>query len=64
MRKSNTITNKNLTKLKYKLFKILLENCYIDQFSGTFYCKQCKSIVHIDWHRNLAFCESHIFSHI
>lgn len=49
-------------KDKQKFFEQLLENCYIDHLSGNFHCKKCKTIVHIDWYRNLAFCRSHIIS--
>ena len=60
--KSLICIDKNEKDGKHKFLEILLTNCYIDHYSGRLYCKKCKSVVHVDWYRNLAFCETHIFS--
>jgi len=53
------MSNDSLKKQKYKLLDGLLEKCYIDALTGQFYCKKCKTAVHVDWHENLAFCPVH-----
>ena len=62
--KLNESKHDDLIHLKFKLLETLIKHCYIDHLTGTFNCKTCKTAVHIDWHRNLAFCEMHIFSPI
>ena len=64
MMKNNLFTDidENIIAEKHEFLEILLKNCFIDNCSGCLYCKKCKSIVHVDWYRNLAFCETHIFS--
>ena len=60
--KKELILYDDLSEGKHKFLDNLLQNCDIDQITGHFYCKKCKSAVHIDWYRNLAFCRVHIFS--
>lgn len=60
--KKEVISYDDLAEEKHKFLDNLLKNSYIDHFTGHFYCKKCKSLVHVDWHRNLAFCKAHIFS--
>lgn len=58
------LSRKDLKEEKREFLDKLLENCTIDEESGRFYCKSCKNLVHVDWHRNLAFCGVHIISRI
>ena len=60
--KQEVILNYDLPEGKHKFLDNLLKNCLIDRFTGHFYCKKCRSLVHIDWYRNLAYCKAHIFS--
>ena len=53
---------KDLIKQEHNFLDILLENCDINPSTGQFYCKRCKNLVHIDWHRKIAFCDIHIIS--
>lgn len=34
----------------------LMEGCYIDKLTGSFYCKKCKCAISIDWGHHIAFC--------
>lgn len=34
----------------------LMEGCYIDKLTGSFYCKKCKCPISIDWGHHIAFC--------
>lgn len=54
----------DLRKEEHEFLDKLLENCNIDEVTGQFYCKRCKKLVHVDWHRNLAFCGVHIISRV
>ena len=62
--KANKTCNVCFKKLKEKheFLDKLLENCDIDESTGQLYCKKCKNLVRVDWHRNLAFCGIHIIS--
>jgi len=64
MKEETVSTCKDLKKGKHEFLDKLLENCTIDEVSGRFYCKKCQNLVHIDWHRDLAFCGVHIISRI
>jgi len=54
---------KDMMKEKHTFLDRLLENCDIDS-TGQFYCKKCKNLVRVDWHRNIAFCGIHIISRV
>lgn len=49
-------------KQRHDFLDQLLINCYVDDRTGRFHCKKCKNLVHVDWHRLLAFCSVHIMS--
>jgi len=34
----------------------LMEGCYIDSLTGSFYCKECNCPISIDWGHHIAFC--------
>ena len=59
--KKEAIDSNDLVEMKHQFLDNLLMNCDIDHFTGQFFCKKCKSLVYIDWYRNLAFCRTHIF---
>ena len=52
----------NLKEDKYEFLSRLLENCGIGESTDQLYCKRCRTLVHIDWSRELAFCKMHIIS--
>lgn len=54
--------DEDLMKEKHEFLDRLLENCIIDESTGQLYCKKCKNLVRVNWHRNLAFCGIHIIS--
>jgi len=43
-------------KLNILLLSKLMDGCYIDKLTGSFYCKKCKCVVNIDWRNHLAYC--------
>ena len=63
MKGKKDVFDMGLIKEKHEFLDKLLENCDIDA-GGQFYCKKCKNLVRVDWHRNLAFCETHIISRV
>ena len=62
MRQKQVLYYEDIKKMNHEFLDVILENCDINPVTGRFYCKRCKNLVHIDWHRMEAFCESHIFS--
>lgn len=62
MKQEQVMFYESLEKKYHEFLDQLLRNCYIDETTGKFYCKKCKNLVHIDWHRNLGCCSVHIFS--
>jgi len=56
--------NENMRNEKHGFLDKLLENFNIDESIGLFYCKKCKNLIRVDWHRNLAFCGTHIISRV
>lgn len=62
MKEKKVASCQDLRKKKQEFLDKILENCYIDDLTGRFYCKRCKNFVHIDWYRDLAFCKVHIIS--
>ena len=41
---------------KHMLLDKLLDGCYIEPMTHTFYCKKCNCVVTIDWKHNSAYC--------
>ena len=64
MRQKQVMFYESLEKKHHEFLDQLLQNCNIDRETGKFYCKKCQNLVHIDWHRDLAFCGVHIISRI
>jgi len=62
MKQEQIMFYESVEKKQHEFLDQILENCYIDDTTGKFYCKRCKNLVHIDWHRNLACCSVHIIS--
>jgi len=62
MKQKQILVYEDIKKLNHEFLDVISENCDINPFTGQFYCKRCKNLVHIYWHRKLAFCEIHIIS--
>ena len=41
---------------KHMLLDKLMDGCYIEPITKSFYCKKCDCIVTIDWIKNEAYC--------
>ena len=41
---------------KHMLLDKLMDGCYIESVTKSFYCKKCDCIVTIDWVKNEAYC--------
>ena len=63
MKTKQVSISKNEYRLNHELLDTLIKFCYIDTLTGSFHCKKCNSIVHIDWYRTLAFCSYHGLLH-
>ncbi|GAI45917.1 unnamed protein product [marine sediment metagenome] len=64
MKEKKDVFDMDIIKQKHEFLDKLLESCDIDESTGQFYCKKCKNLVRVDWHRNLAFCGTHIISRV
>jgi len=62
MKQKQILINKIDNKDIHKFFNKILENCYINALTGKLQCKKCHGVIHIDWHRNKAFCTNHVIS--
>lgn len=60
MKAKQVVSLINLKEDKYEFLNRLLENCDINESTGRLYCKRCKTLVNIDWARDLTFCNMHV----
>jgi len=59
MRKKQVLIHEKQKKDIHSILEKLFEKCYIDPLTGKFYCKKCKTVVHIDLSKNLVYCPIH-----
>lgn len=48
----------------YGFLNQLLQYCYINESNGKLYCKKCHNLVHVNWHKYLGYCGTHIISRL
>jgi len=62
MKQKQVLIFEDVNKQNHEFLDIILGNSDIDPNTGQLYCKRCKNLLHIDWHRKLASCGIHIIS--